>query len=74
MVVASLGFAQGVINTQIFSVIILITVFTTGITPILLKMSYKWIDRAAQPIRVISEEVTQPVLVVGEHAMDLSGD
>ncbi len=48
LVIASIGLTQGIINSRIFSIIILMTVFTTVVTPLLLKLSYTWLERPAK--------------------------
>ncbi len=45
LVIASIGLNQGVIDNRVFSIIILMTVFTTIVTPLMLKGSYSLIDR-----------------------------
>lgn len=48
LVIASIGLSAGFISNQIFSVVILMTVFTTIVTPILLKLSYTVVERPAR--------------------------
>jgi Kef-type K+ transport system membrane component KefB len=50
LVIAALGLAQGLIDNKIFSIVIFMTVLTTVITPLLLKLTYSIFEgREAQP-------------------------
>ena len=45
LVVATLGLSAGVIDNKVFSIVIFMTVFTTVITPLMLKLAYNAAER-----------------------------
>ena len=51
LVVAKIGLSSGFIGTQIFTVLVLMGVTTTIITPVLLKRAFQAVDRERPPLR-----------------------
>lgn len=51
IVIASIGLSAGVIDTQIFSILVFIAVFTTALVPPTMKWGVQWLDRAGELVR-----------------------
>ena len=51
IVIASIGLSAGVIDSQIFSILVFIAVFTTALVPPTMKWGVRWLDRAGELVR-----------------------
>lgn len=51
IVIASIGLSAGVIDTQLFSILVFIAVFTTALVPPTMKWGVQWLDRAGELVR-----------------------
>ena len=66
LITATIGLQAGLINTSLFSVVILITLVTTLVTPLLLKLVY-----LARPQSGVKRAaVTEPLLEIIEEGME----
>lgn len=52
IVIASIGLAAGVINVELFSILVFIAVFTTALVPPTMKWGIGWLERANQLVRL----------------------
>jgi Kef-type K+ transport system membrane component KefB len=52
IVIASIGLAAGVIDTELFSILVFIAVFTTALVPPTMKWGVAWLDRAGELVRL----------------------
>lgn len=66
LITATIGLQAGLINTSLFSVVILITLVTTLVTPLLLKLVY--LARAEPGVKRAS--VTEPLLEIIEEGVE----
>lgn len=52
IVIASIGLSAGVIDTQLFSILVFIAVFTTALVPPTMQWGVQWLERAGELIRI----------------------
>lgn len=52
IVIASIGLSAGVIDTQLFSILVFIAVFTTALVPPTMQWGVRWLDRAGELVRL----------------------
>jgi Kef-type K+ transport system membrane component KefB len=45
LVIANIGYREGLINVEVFSILVIMALFATFNTPLLLKGSFRWLDR-----------------------------
>lgn len=51
IVIASIGLSAGVIDTQLFSILVFIAVFTTALVPPTMQWGVQWLDQAGELVR-----------------------
>jgi Kef-type K+ transport system membrane component KefB len=66
LITATIGLQAGLINNSLFSVVVLITLITTLVTPVLLKLIY--VARARTEVKPVA--VTEPLLEMIEEGME----
>src|SRR5437016_8767662 len=66
LITATIGLQAGLINNSLFSVVVLITLITTLVTPVLLKLVY--VARARREVKAVA--VTEPLLEMIEEGME----
>jgi len=66
LITATIGLQAGLINNSLFSVVVLITLITTLVTPVLLKLVY--VARARREEKAVA--VTEPLLEMIEEGME----
>lgn len=71
LVIVSLGLSQGFIDNKIFSIVIFMTVFTTLMTPLLLKIVYSIFEGRSQTVAVPKPAVTV-VTAAADDRLELS--
>lgn len=52
IVIASIGLSAGLIDTQLFSILVFIAVFTTALVPPTMKWGVEWLERAGELVRL----------------------
>lgn len=58
IVVASIGLSAGVIDRELFSILVFIAVFTTALVPPTMKWGIEWLEKAGQLVRLEQSENT----------------
>ncbi len=69
LVIASLGLAEGLIDKQVFSLVVFMTIITTLITPLLLKGSYKLLEMG-KPKTALPHHVSAGVIPMVTHPQE----
>src|SRR6266700_1839284 len=66
LITATIGLQAGLINNSLFSIVVMITLITTLVTPVLLKLVY--VARARREVKAVA--VTEPLLEMIEEGME----
>src|SRR5437016_3306328 len=66
LITATIGLQAGLINNSLFSIVVMITLVTTLVTPVLLKLVY--VARARTEVKAVA--VTEPLLEMIEEGME----
>jgi Kef-type K+ transport system membrane component KefB len=48
IVIASIGLSAGIIDTQLFSILVFLAVFTTALVPPTMKWGVVWLEKAGE--------------------------
>ena len=66
LVIANIAYREGLIGVEVFSILVIMGLFTTLNTPLLLKRSFSWLERLEGkdkkdlPVEEISESTDLP--------------
>ena len=63
IIVAQIGLSMGLIDQQIFSILVFMAIFTTATVPILLKWTTSWLRKRGELVR--SDEERKGVVIIG---------
>lgn len=67
IIIAGVGLQAGIIDQQIFSILVFMAIFTTATVPVTLKWGIGWLERRGELAR--SDPSSKPLLIVGAGAL-----
>jgi Kef-type K+ transport system membrane component KefB len=60
IIIASIGLSAGIIDQQLFSILMFIAIFTTSLVPVTVKWEINWLDAAGELVYTRNDSPTDP--------------
>ncbi len=68
IIIAGIGLQMGIINTEIFSILVFMAIFTTLTVPVLLTWTTNWLKRRGE---LVHQETRDGILILGANSLGL---